>query len=233
MTSLLMSGRALPVFGVVMFAIVVWLNPGHDLLFDVPSALGTAGAPYPALFNLPLLGMAVTCLMLGPAIASGLQRNGSDRALSVLTGLSTMLGAAYFVFVALYPLPHPWHRGLRLNLAGYALPIAGLYALRSGGRCIGLQRLLGAVSVTVTVAGVMGGLIVGSGWAPRPAVGLYVTLCTLAYFMNVAALCQAVLPTPVPAPAPGRRRVRPPAVPGSGRLIGWRAAIRLDQHPAG
>lgn len=164
------------------------LSRRHDVLFDPPSALGIAGASSSASWNHALLLMVGLCAASVVPVRRGLLDAGADAVLAVLCATSILLVACYLAMSSMFPLPDPLHGNFGLSASDHALPILGLFALRSCGRCRGGQWLLGSLSAA-TVA--MNALCTAHGWISPgpPPMGLQVGLLGLAYFASAATRC--------------------------------------------
>ena len=190
---LLVCGTWLPALALASFVRALMLSRQHDVLFDPPSALGIACEPSSGWWNHALLLMAVLCAASTVPVARGLLDAGADAVLAVLCGASILLVACYLAMTAAFPLPDPRHGGLGLNASGYALPVLGLFALRSCGCCRGGQWLLGSLSAAATALNAL--CIAHARISPgQPPMGLQVGLLGLACFACIAVLCHAVLP---------------------------------------
>ena len=149
----------------------------------VPSMLGTAPAPHPAVYN---AGMIVTALAgLAGALGIGMQlpKRGAGRMLGTLTAVTVALSALGLAEAGLFPLPSPYHEAFGFSLFGAFTPLLGAFALlraRDDQRAV--VTLFVAFAAIVVLFAILNGL---GGIATDANAGVWVRIIALPAFGSV------------------------------------------------
>jgi hypothetical membrane protein len=121
---LLLAGLLVPVFyyAALIGASLTW--PGYSHVTQYASELGSAAAPHPWMFNVPIIagGVAATLAAAGVFLAS--KRLGARPVPSFMAAAALFLWGVSMIMGGLFPMPNPLPSGFGLGLA---LPLAPLF----------------------------------------------------------------------------------------------------------
>jgi len=164
--------------------------PGYSHVTNYASELGAADAPYPALFNVPILLAGVAAIGAAALLPRGLSQLGGARPWSVLAAVALALWGAAMVMGGLFPMPNDVHGGFGLGLAAPLVPLFLIFALRTIPGTQGMRWFLGIVFVaSVVMLGIMFGL---GGLVTRANVGLWQRANSVAGGVRSVAVARAV-----------------------------------------
>jgi hypothetical membrane protein len=183
--SLLVGAIAMPV---VYFATLLLAGVANPAVAAgaVPSMLGTAPAPHPAIYNCGMV-LAALCGLAGAfGIGLRLPQLGAGRILGTATAITVALSSLGLAEAGLFPLPSPYHEAFGLSLFGGITPIFGAFALlraRDDRRAVaGLFLAFVAILVVFAVLNGAGGL------ATDANAGVWVRLLALVAFGSVGVI---------------------------------------------
>ncbi len=183
--ALLAGAVAMPVMYFATLLIAGVANPAVPI-GAVPSMLGTAPAPHPAIYN---GGMILTALCgLAGALGIGLRLPGmgAGRILGTATAITVGLSSLGLAEAGLFPLPSPYHEAFGLSLFGALTPILGAFALlraRDDRRAVAVLFLAFiAILVVFVILNGVGGL------ATDANAGVWVRVLALVAFGSVAVI---------------------------------------------
>jgi hypothetical membrane protein len=187
---LLASGAAFPVLYFATLVLAGIFYPGYDFRAQVPSELGMAKAPNPAIFNIGMLVTAIAAAAGAAGLFLGLRRLRTGILLSLLTSVSLGLFAVSMAMAGLFPLPNPLHHGFNLVLAGVLTPFFGVLALgREKGtglvRGVLVMAFLAGTALLIVNLGA-GGIVTGAN------AGLWLRVMAVVCFPNIGLLCWTV-----------------------------------------
>ncbi len=146
---LLRAGASSPLIaiGCILLAAALW--PGFNSATQYLSELGSGRAPYPVIFNLGLIAVAlggaavgIGFLMAVPALGGGRIAGGLVCACYLATAIGLICGA-------LIAYPNPWHNLIQLGLGIQIAPFALLWALWRAEGVAWLRRFLIAAIVVM------------------------------------------------------------------------------------
>ena len=160
--------------------------PGYSHVTNYASELGAADAPFPALFNVPIILAGIAALVAAILLTRGIIGLGGSRLWAILTAVALGMWGASMVMGGMYPMPDDRHGGFGLGLAGPLVPLFTLLAIRPVRNSRGMQLFLGAIFVASVV---MLAIMFGVGQLVTHAnVGLYQRLNTGASIPWLAVL---------------------------------------------
>ena len=152
--------------------------PGYSHVTNYASELGAAGAPYPGLFNIPIIAAGAAALLAAFLLPRGFRRLGGSRIWALLATIALAMWGASMVMGGMYPMPDMRHGGFGLGLAAPLVPLFTLFAIRRIPDTRGMQIFLAAVFVaSVVMLAIMFGV---GGLVTRGNVGIYQRLNTAA-----------------------------------------------------
>jgi hypothetical protein len=128
---------------------------------EVASELGAKGAPYAfaTALNTALIVVGLTGLAGSFGLASGLQKLGVGKFLSIATGLTLAITAVSFAMSGIFPLPSPYHSSMVLLIIGNLTPLlAGLSFRKLDNSTAITLALYGAFFFAIAVVAVILGL---------------------------------------------------------------------------
>lgn len=183
--ALLKAGVAAPIlyFATVVVSSLTW--PGYSHVTRYVSELGSAEAPFAALFNAGILATGVAGLLGGFGVAATLRRAGRAWSGS-LAGLALSAWGVGMIFGGLYPMPDPRHNGFGLVLGVVLLPLLIAIAVRrraSRGFRFFLALWFGATAAGLAVMFGVGSLVT------RANVGLWQRGLALAMIPGIGIAC--------------------------------------------
>lgn len=160
--------------------------PGYSHLANYASELGAAGAPYPALFNVPIILAGLAALAAALLLPRSLGALGGARGWAIAAAVALAMWGASMVMGGLFPMPDPRHGGFGLGLAAPLVPLFTLLAIRRVPGTRGMQVFLAAVFVaSLVMLAIMFGV---GGLVTRANVGLYQRLNSAASIAWLAVL---------------------------------------------
>lgn len=160
--------------------------PGYSHMSNYASELGAAEAPYPALFNVPIMLAGIASLVSAILLPSALIALGASRVWAVLAAIALGLFGVAMVMGGMFPMPNALHGGFGLGLAGPLIPLFVLLAIRRVEGSQLMQLFLGFVFLASLV---MLAVMFGVGeLVTRANVGLYQRLNTAASIPWMAVL---------------------------------------------
>lgn len=160
--------------------------PGYSHVTNYASELGAADAPYPALFNVPIMLAGVAALFAAFWLPSGLADAGGKRSWAGLAAIALALWGAAMVMGGWFPMPDDRHGGFGLGLAGPLVPLFAMLALAKAPGARGMTIFLGIVFIA---SAVMMAIMFGVGeLVTRANVGLFQRLNTFASIPWMAVL---------------------------------------------
>jgi hypothetical membrane protein len=151
----------------------------------VPSMLGTAPAPHPAVYD---VGMIVTALAgLAGALGIGLvlPKLGAGRILGIATAIAVALSSLGLGEAGLFPLPSPYHEAFGLSLFGVLAPLLSALAFWRARDRAAAAVLLGAFGAIVVLFAILNGV---GGFATDANAGIWVRILALPAFGSVAVI---------------------------------------------
>lgn len=87
------------------------------------SELGSAAAPYPWLFNLPVMGVGIAATVAAGGVFLAARRLGGQPLPSFLAGLALFSWGVAMIMGGLFPMPNPLHIGFGLGMAMPLVPV--------------------------------------------------------------------------------------------------------------
>lgn len=149
---------------------------GYSHMTNYASELGAAEAPYPLLFNVPIMLAGLAAIFSAALLPSALTNRGASRLWSILAAAGLGLFGVAMVMGGMFPMPNELHGGFGLGLAGPLIPLFVLLAIRCLGDTGLMQLFLGFVFLASVV---MLAIMFGVGELVSSAnVGLYQRLNT-------------------------------------------------------
>ena len=152
----------------------------------VPSMLGTAPAPYPAIYNAGMVVTALAGIAGALGIALRLPKIGTGRVLGTVTALTVALSSLGLAEAGLFPLPSPYHEAFGLSLFGAFTPLLGGFALL---RARDDRRVVVALFIAFVAILVLFAILNGvGGLATNANAGVWVRVIALPAFGSVALI---------------------------------------------
>lgn len=148
---LLWSGIAAPLIAAVAFVIAALTFPTLDHATQYISVLGSAEAPYPAIFNTGVVLAGIAAGFAGVGFGLSLLAMGGNRIAAGVTAFAFLLGAAGLILSTVWLYPDPMHAIINLGLGIQLAPAFILWGLA---RVDGFRRLkimLAAVFVAMLI----------------------------------------------------------------------------------
>lgn len=143
-------------FGLIIAAATY---PGYSHVTRYASELGAADAPYPALFNVPIMIGGALALLASVGLARALRDLSGSWLWSVLAGIALACWGASMVMGGMFPMPDSRHGGFGLGLAAPLVPLFALLAIRKLRDATGMKVFLVLIFIgSVTVLAVMFGV---------------------------------------------------------------------------
>jgi hypothetical membrane protein len=161
--TLLLLGIAVPVlyFATLLIAAATW--PSYSHVTRYASELGGPEAPFPAIFNVGIIAMGVTCILGSFGFGGALARLTEHRVSSVATAICLSLFGVSMIMGGAFPMPNPLHGGFGLAFALVPAPILMAVALRgspsSGGMRLFLWVSFVLMAIVLAVMFGVGGLV--------------------------------------------------------------------------
>lgn len=150
--------------------------PGYSHVTNYASELGAAEAPYPHLFNIPIMLAGIAAVISAFLLPSALTRRGALRLWSMLAAIGLGMFGVAMVMGGMFPMPNELHGGFGLGLAAPLIPLFVLLAIRRADDDGLMQLFLGFVFLASLV---MLAIMFGVGeLVTRANVGLYQRLNT-------------------------------------------------------
>jgi len=177
------AGASALYFATLIGASLTW--PGYSHVTQYASELGSADAPYPALFNLGILATGGLAVLGG----LGLAWHFGSRARIVsgaLAGAALAAWGAGMIFGGLYPMPDPLHHGFGLVFGVLLLPVMLMIALRGRASVAAFALLILWLVAMIAILAVMFGL---GGLVTSGNVGLWQRALALAMIPGIGVSC--------------------------------------------
>jgi len=143
------------------FALIVGAAtyPGYSHVTRYASELGAADAPYPALFNVPIIIGGVAAVFASIGVVAALRDLSGGWLWAGLAGVALACWGASMVLGGMFPMPDERHGGFGLGLAGPLVPLFALLAIRKVEDAKGMRLFLGFIFVgSVIVLAIMFGV---------------------------------------------------------------------------
>ncbi|HEX3463755.1 MAG TPA: DUF998 domain-containing protein [Candidatus Elarobacter sp.] len=183
--ALLAAAIAMPFLYFATLIVAGIANPSIPL-GAVPSMLGTAPAPQPAIYNAGMIVTALAGLAGALGIALQLPKIGAGRVLGTLTALAVALSSLGLAEAGLFPLPSPYHEAFGLSLFGAFTPLLGGFALmraRDDRRAVAaLFIAFAAIVVLFLILNGLGGIVTNAN------AGVWVRIIAIPVFGSVAVI---------------------------------------------
>jgi hypothetical membrane protein len=133
--------------------------PGYSHITRYASELGAAAAPYPALFNVPIMIGGALALLASIGVAIALHDLSGGWLWAVPAGVALACWGAAMVMGGMFPMPDLRHGGFGLGLAASVVPLFVLLAVRKLPDTTGMKLFLAFIFVgSVIVLAIMFGL---------------------------------------------------------------------------
>jgi hypothetical membrane protein len=147
------------------------LWPGYSHVTQYASELGSAAAPYPAVFNTSIILCGLSALIGGAGLSHALSRLSGKRGWSLAAGISVSLWGVAMIVGGLNPMPSELHGAYGLAIAGQITSLFALLALRNVEGLAGLKIFLGVIFVaSLAVFAIMMGI---AGPLRRANIGIW------------------------------------------------------------
>lgn len=139
---LLRAGAASPLIAIGCILIAWATYPGFNSATQYLSELGGGRAPYPIIFDLALVAVALGGAAAGVGFALAVPALGGRAIAGWIVCACFLATAIGLICGALIPYPNPWHNLIQLGLGIQVAPLALLWALWRVEGLMGLRRFL-------------------------------------------------------------------------------------------
>lgn len=131
---LLLGAVAVPFlyYGTMLIASVLY--PGYSHVTQYASELGSASAPYPAVFNIGAILGGIAGVLGGIGVFRTLRVLGRGTVVPGLVALAIIGQAIGFIFAGMFPMPDERHGGFGIGLLGMIGPLFAAIAMRHAPR---------------------------------------------------------------------------------------------------
>lgn len=126
---LLWAGIAAPLLALATFVVATLTFPSFDHATQYISVLGSAAAPYPAIFNTGVLLSGIAAGFAGAGFGLALLALGGNRVAAAVTTVAFLLGAAGLILSTVWLYPDPMHAIINLGLGIQLAPAFILWGL--------------------------------------------------------------------------------------------------------
>jgi hypothetical membrane protein len=156
-------------FGTLLLSALFF--PGYSHVTQYASELGSAEAPYPAIFNAGIFLTGVAGVGAGVGFARAVTALGGHRVVGALAGLCVGLFGVSLVMGAAFPMPDPRHAAFGLGMAIQLAPFFLAAALRTLPEVRNLRTFLIIVGLAMLI---LFAIMMGAGaMVRRSNVGLF------------------------------------------------------------
>ena len=131
---LLLSAVAVPFLYYGTMLIASALYPGYSHVTQYASELGSASAPYPAVFNIGAILGGIAGILGGVGVFRTLRELGRGTVVPGLVALAIIGQAIGFVFAGMFPMPDERHGGFGIGMLGMIGPLFAAVAMRHAPR---------------------------------------------------------------------------------------------------
>jgi hypothetical membrane protein len=121
--ALLAVGPLVPVFyyTALIGASLTW--PAYSHVRQYASELGSAAAPHPSLFNLPIIAGGIAAILTAGGVFLASKRLGGHPVPSFLAGLALCSWGVAMIMAGLFPMPNPLHIAFGLGMGMNLVPV--------------------------------------------------------------------------------------------------------------